>query len=159
MNRAQRRQAERTNRHPQHQTRRKPITKPWLHEVHLVFDPIDAVFDELRRGEVKCDGKGVPIFRGFDGVWYELAPALDGWADTWAGIARKRGLELDAEPLAKLSRKLGYGVILTPADVEAAYAVIERCRRIVMGADVYQLKADVRTQEIRMAMEDRGMVG
>lgn len=152
MNRAQRRQASRLSRRTQHHAKRNGIVKPWLHEIHYVFAPIDAVFDQLKTGEIMCDEKGTPIFRDFEGKLYELCPAIDGWVETWDAIARKWGFELDLEPLAKLSRKLNYGVILTPADVEAGHAVINRCRELFRGMDVYAVKSEVRTQEIRMEM-------
>lgn len=154
MNRAQRRQRQRGARQAQHH-HAKRIIKPCLMDIHLVFEPIEAVFTQLHSGEIQCDEKGTPIFKDFEGNWYEISPAIDGWVELWETLFRKWGFALDITPLAKLSRKLAYGVLMTPLDVAAAHAVIAQCRQLFRQMDVNRLKSEVRTQQIRMEMVNR----
>ena len=150
MNRAQRRQSIKLR--SRYVQKRNRIIKPWLHEIHLVFAPIDAVFDQLKSGEILCDDKGVPIFKDFEGQLYELCPAIEGWIETWEALSRNFRFHLDLEPLKKLNKKLEYGVILNEKDVEDGYSVINRCRELFRNMDVHAVKSVVRTQEIKIEM-------
>jgi hypothetical protein len=131
MNRAERRAAAAlakklsTQKHRPPRQPGKPI-RPWPHEVHHVFSPIEQVFDELRQGVI-TEIAGQPAFRDGEGNWFTVAPAIAGWVDTWQRLNQRLGLGIDLAPLQALGEALDAGAMLTVADVEAAYQVIVRC--------------------------------
>lgn len=160
MNRKQRRAVAKSRANPHRRPPRKPgqIIKPWLHEVHRVFAPIEWMFDELRRGEI-TELNGEAAFRDIDGSWFTVVPALTGWIDTWSRLNQRHALGIDFAPLQQLADALEYNELMTGDDIEAAYAVIARCREAYRNMDVYEVKDTVKTTEIVIALEDTGAAG
>lgn len=156
MNRAERREANKAARRASSGRKREMINRPMLHEIHRVFAPIDALFDELRAGEVSSV-LGEVVFQDQEG-YHTAAPALEGWVDLWEMLKREYRLQLDLAPLHVLASKLRDGTLLTLAEVDAAYSVINSCRDLYRGMDVYQVKSFVRTQQVKIAMEDAGLI-
>lgn len=134
---------------------RKPYrpgtTRPHLAEVAGAFALIDAAMRQIASGEVFADQKGTPIFQA-EGEWHETAPALLGWVDLWQRLSDKNALGLDLAPLFQLANRLSYGVPLTPEGVEAAQKCVDACRKAYRSMDVFAVKEEVRTQEIRVAI-------
>ena len=159
MNRAQRRVEARAKPLPcmPRYLNRQPgkIIKPWPHEVHRVFAPIEWMFDELRRGEI-TELAGQAAFRDIDGGWFAAVPALEGWLDTWQRLDHQYRLGIDFAPLQRLASALEHNELMTAGDIEAAYAVIARCREAYREMDVYAVKSVVKTTEIVIALEDAG---
>ncbi|WP_374537227.1 hypothetical protein [Chitinimonas taiwanensis] len=156
MNRAERREAKKSAKRAGTGRRRALINRPMLHEIHRVFAPIDALFAELRAGEVSAV-QGEAVFQDQDG-YHTAAPALEGWVDLWEMLKREYRLQLNLAPLHVLASMLRDGTLLTLDQVDAAYAVINSCRDLYRGMDVYQVKSFVRTQQVKIAMEDAGLI-
>ena len=157
MNRTERRAAARAKPLPPHYLRCKPgrVIKPWPHEVHRVFAPIEWMFDELRRGEI-TELAGQAAFRDIDGGWFAAAPALEGWLDTWQRLDRQYRLGIDFAPLQRLAGALEHNELMTAGDIEAAYAVIAQCREAYREMDVHAVKSVVKTTESVIALEEAG---
>ncbi|AXK39646.1 hypothetical protein [Crenobacter cavernae] len=155
MNRTQRRSAARTKPAMPPRRRYTGPNRPTLAEVHQVFAPIDWMFDEMRQGEVS-EMSGVAAMRDVERNWYQIGPALAGWIDCWQRLDRRFSLGLDLTPLCELGRKLDDGELMTMAEIDAAYAVINRCRELYRQMDVYEVKTVVRTTEIVIALEEAG---
>jgi len=135
--------------------RRVAKCRPMLDEIYRVFQPLEHVFNELKRGEITCTAQGVPIFPDDDGTYYEIVPALSGWIDLWQRMDEQCALGIDLKPLTQLVGKLNYMMPLTPDDVQRAYDVINQQRQAYRGMDVFAVKKLVRTQEIAIALHNK----
>ncbi|MFK7088649.1 hypothetical protein AAFM71_07510 [Chromobacterium violaceum] len=159
MNRAERRALARAKPAPPPRRHRAGPVRPHLAEVQGCFAPIDHVFDCLEAGEVDVIGDAV-VFKSFeDGTWCELAPAMRGWCELWEKLAQHYRLLLDTGPVHALVGKLEREEYLTREEVAAGRAVIDLARRAYMGMDVHEVKGFVRTQQIKIQLEEAGLAG
>lgn len=124
MNRAQRRiQGKRAKR--QHHERR--ILPPAMDEWEQ-FDSIERVFEKIKHGEIEWDGTHY-IIMGLKGDTYAVLPALEGWTEYWAEVAKRNAVtDYNDGPLRRMAKSLEYDKPLTEAQVDAAYAVVQRQR-------------------------------
>lgn len=152
MNRTQRRAAKKAK-PPAKPAPRRPgkIIRPWPHEVHHVFAPIEWMFDELRQGKI-TEMAGQAAFRDIEGNWFTVVPAITGWIDVWQQLNQRYGLNIDLAPLQALADALEHNELMTQGDIEAAYRVIARCRQAYRNMDVYEVKSIVTTIEIAIAL-------
>jgi hypothetical protein len=153
MNRATRRALARAQPQPIQRHRPGKINKPHLDEVYRAFAPIEEIFDALRTGSVDSLGD-IPVIRSESAnMYYEMAPSIAGWVDCWELMRVKLGFDVDLVPVAQLAAKLKSGEPLTVDELDAAYAAVDRCRRIYRSLDVYEVRSIVRTQQIKHEME------
>jgi hypothetical protein len=156
MNRQQRRlQAKMQRRHITNREDSRYVPKPvdeWEQ-----FDSIERMFQKLRHGEIEWDGTHYVIM-GLHGKHYAILPALEGWIEYWAEVAKRFNVsEYDDGPLRRLAKSLEYDKPLTEQQVEAAYAVVEQQRamfRKFPRKDIASIAVEV-TQRIRMTDEIR----
>lgn len=157
MNRAQRRAAERARPMP---PRRKFIPKP-MDELEQ-FDTIERLFQKLRHGSVETDGRQVVIM-SLQGEFYAVLPAMDGWLEYWQEVAARFQVEYDDKPLRKLQKSLEYDKPLTTAEVDAAYAVVQKERemfRSIPRNELSKIAIEIMrriqtTEEIREFLKER----
>lgn len=132
--------------------------RPMLHEVELVYGPIDAFLDQLSHGEIDCTDTGVAIFRDREGHFYEAVPALEGFAEVWQVLSDRHGLSIDLTPLSQLAKRLKYSMPCDPDFVAQVARCVDLTRQAYMRMDVYDTKSVVRTQQIRIEMEELGIL-
>ena len=138
--------------------KRQRIQRPTLVEVHHAFYLIDAVFNDLKGGEISVSDDG-PVFKDeLDGRWYPICDALAGWVDIWARLVRRYNLTINLAPLLQIENALRTDAEITPELVDACLAVIEQCRRAYRGMDMQVVKSIRKTTLIAIEAEDAGLV-
>jgi hypothetical protein len=148
------RQAERAKRVSQSKPRRNwsLITRPLLHEVHMVFAPVDRLFEQLASGWVDSE-KGRPVFEDSEGVLYEATPAVRGLVSALNRILLHHKINLDLDPVLKLCNKLDANMPITPEHVNTCKALIDQCRAAYRNMDMYVVKSLVNTELIALELE------
>ncbi|CAL62420.1 Hypothetical protein HEAR2288 [Herminiimonas arsenicoxydans] len=115
------------------------LLKTQLWKVKAVFDPLEAIIDQLeQQGTVDCTTGGTPIFKDTnDGHWYETPIAIMGVVDAYQMHQERKGIDLDLEPLRKLAKKLEYDMPIFEADTKACRECFVRMKRetLTMTAD------------------------
>lgn len=152
MNRQLRRQAARQK--PPAPTRRWQFSgsKPRLHEIDFVFSPVERAFSQLASGEIDSV-QGRPCFVDQEGVMYELAPALRGFASALHRISAAHSLDIDFAPVLKLCNRLDASMPITPELVAQCSAIITRFRVAYQKMDMYKVGSLVNTELIALEME------
>ncbi|WP_137010107.1 hypothetical protein [Aquitalea aquatilis] len=157
MNRAQRREVVRAKPVPPPRRRYTGPNRPSLVEVHRCFAPIDHMLDCLDAGEIYVIDD-VVVFKDFeDSTWYALVPAMLGWCELWQRLALHYRLDIDTGPVRVLMGKLERAEYLAKEEIAAGRAVVDLTRRAYMGMDVYEVKSFVRTQQLKIQLEDAGL--
>lgn len=132
--------------------------RPTIADYAKAFGSIDAMLDKLSQGWIHA-AQGQPVFRNpADGVWYDIPAAMEGWIDVWARLCRHYGLELDLDPLARLSIRLRYGTPIGPEDVERAVAVVIACKRSYRRMDMAEVRGVANTVLIANKVEELGLI-
>lgn len=149
MNRQMRREAARAKR-MEFKPRRNwaNMARPLLHEVNMVFAPIDAFLRQLATGVVACAETGEPVFSDMEGDLYQATPAVRGFVSAFERILNYYGLDIDTGPIVKLCNKLDAGMPITEGAVQHCQAIIDRCRAAYREMDMYQVKSLVNTELI-----------
>lgn len=145
----------------QRRAKAKPSTTRWKVKYpaivmeHNCFRDIDAFLAGLRAGELDSQ-QGKVIMRCADekgSSWYQLCPALLGWADLWKRADAKYSLGLDTGPFVRVVNKLDAGSPLQPRDVEIAHQFVDTCRRHYRRLDKHELAELVTVQKTAFLVE------
>ena len=123
------------------------------------FDSIERMFQKIKHGEIEWDGTNY-VFMGMKGETYALLPALEGWTEYWAEVAKRFDIaDYDDGALRRLAKSLEYDKPLTEQQVEAAYAVVEQQRamfRAIPRPEIAKAAIEVMQRiQVRDAMEAR----
>lgn len=156
MNRAMRRQAEkisRTQAKPARARFRPSSNVAMLHEIEMVFGPIEIFLEQLSTGEVQALGTGEIIFRDPRGEVYEAVPAVRGFAAALTRICTHFGLPISDKPVIKLCNRLEACMPINPNDVEAAKAEIAKFRQAYRKMDLSVIKGLVTTELISIELD------
>lgn len=92
------------------------------------FDTIDRLFLALKNGALEWGAEGW-LIRGISGEYMHVLSALQGWIHYWKALADKLQLDYDDTALVKLAKALEYEKPMQPAEVTAAYAVVNHQRQ------------------------------
>ncbi len=152
MNRQLRRQAARQMRRASPRRWQTNGAKARLYEIDFVFSPVERAFSQLARGEIDSV-QGRPCFVDQDGILYELAPALRGFASALHRIATAHALDIDFEPVFKLCKKLDASMPLSPEHVAQCEAIIATFRAAYRKMDMYKVHSIVNTELISLELE------
>lgn len=107
------------------------LLKTQLWKVRAVFDPLEAILNQLERdGTIDCTPSGVAIFKdGGDGNWYESPIAIMGVVDAYQMHQERRGIDLGMDPLRKLAKKLEYSMPIFDSDTKACREALARMKQ------------------------------
>ncbi|MBI3146351.1 MAG: hypothetical protein HYZ18_14085 [Pseudogulbenkiania sp.] len=158
MNRTDRRamaKAQRRQTKPRRRTA-TPGPRAPLVKVYDCFASIELVFDELRHGELTFATFGdneVPVFYDTDRQVYQLIPAMHGWIDLWQTARDKWALPIELTPVIQLVDQIERDETLSPGDVAAAWGVIETARELYRNMNDADVRALVRTLQIKYQLE------
>lgn len=129
------------------------LNRPMPHEVHMVFEPIEAFLRELASGEVKVAANGAVIFVHPEGEAYEAVPAVRGFMAAMYRILDYYQVHIDLMPVLKLCNKLDASMPITPEHVALCQQIITLCRKAYSQMDAYQVKSLVNTELIAHEFE------
>lgn len=141
--------------------KRKPVrgrywvtsNRPMLHEVDMVFGPIDTFIERLATGEVECDAKGRIFFRDPRGEAYEAIPAVRGFLSVWQRLNDRYDLGMDFEQATKLCNRLEAHMPIQFNEVVSLRNLIDQCRKHYMKMDVLEVKSVVNTELIAIELQ------
>ena len=136
-------------------TRRQSIrSRPTIADMARAFAPVDTPLAQLAKGYVSADGEtGEAVTQNIGGRWIALAPALEGLAMAWRRLLAHYRVEIDVEPLDRLSGALARGEVIPQALVAECQAVVvalKRAYRRMDGPTVKRL-CDMTSIEILIA--------
>lgn len=158
MNRAMRREAERfakLSSRPQRKRHTVQNNVPLLHEVEMVFGPIEAFLDQLATGEVTALASGEIIFSSPQGETYEAVPAVRGFSGALKRICGHFALPITDAPLVRLCNRLEACMPITPKDVYEARIQVEMFRQVYRKMDVSVVKGLVTTEMIAIELQQK----
>lgn len=158
MNRAERRAQEklvRSFRTKPLKHRRVGTNTPMLHEVNMVFGPVESFLAQLATGEVNALPSGEIIFSDYQGETYEAVPAVRGFAGALKRVCSHFNLTISDAPVVKLCNRLDACMPITPADVEAARVEVAKFREAYRKMDLVVVKGLVTTELIAIELEQR----
>jgi len=144
------------NKKPRKDYRPRASIYPDLHDVGTIFRPIHTMFDQLRAGEVDAV-RGRPVFTDWMGEICEVVPALEGWISCWQRIIDGERLAIKLDGLRKIAKRLDLGVIMTEEDVEAGWREVLACQRATTRIPRKTLGSYMRTEQIAIEVEQRGL--
>ncbi len=147
MNRQMRREAARAAKRPPIQIKKWSANKPMLHEVEMVFGPVDSLLNELSTGFVNSV-QGKPVFKDYEGVYYEAAPALSGLISAMERIFNHYKLHIDLQHLNRLCNRLDAGMPINVELITHCQHTIALCKSAYRKMDVYNVKSIVNTELI-----------
>lgn len=129
--------------------------RPLLHEVNMVFAPIDGFMRQLECGEVYATSKGVIIYQDHEGECYEAIPAVRGFVEVMQKSFLHYGLELDFDPIIKLANRLEASMPITPEHVNQGKEIIQKCRDAYRKMDCTVVGSIVKTIQIRIKINEQ----
>jgi hypothetical protein len=127
-------------------------TQPW--RIFAVFEPIEAILSRMERDGTIDAASGVPVFCEHGaGGWYEVGPALEGVLQFHEIAASRYALPCDLAGLQRITKKLEVGAPIFEADIAAARASINSCKRQAMALRQSQACDIVDTVRISMELD------
>lgn len=126
MSRAQKRMEARMAKHKPNRSKAQYNTSIQLE--FDAFDTIDRMFLAIRNGALEWEPSGF-VIKGISGEYMHVLSALQGWIAYWAALAEHLKLDYSDAALVKLAKSLEYEKPMQPAEVEAAYAVVNHQRQ------------------------------
>ena len=126
--------------------------QPW--RIYAVFEPIETILTRMERDGTIDAASGVPVFCEHGaGGWYEVGPALEGVLQFHEIAASRYGMPCDLAGLQRVAKKLDVGAPIFEADIAAARASINSCKRQAMGLRQSQAIDIIDTVRISMALD------
>ncbi|MGL4265169.1 MAG: hypothetical protein ACRCTX_26395 [Afipia sp.] len=137
-------------------TRRQSLrTQPTLADMARAFAPVDTPLAQLAKGYVATDGEtGEAVTQNIGGRWIALAPALEGLAMAWRRLLAHYRVEIDVEPLDRLSGALARGEVIPQALVAECQTVVVALKRAFRKMDVHEVKSICNTASIEILLAD-----
>lgn len=91
---------------------------PW--RMRATFGPVEDLLTALETtGDIDADKDGA-VYRAPSGhAWYNLAGAIEGFAEFYDAHARISGRDVPTQSLHQLANKFSYGVMIFQSDVDA----------------------------------------
>lgn len=127
-------------------------TQPW--KIYAVFEPIETILTRMERDGTIDAASGVPVFCEHGaGGWYEVGPALEGVLQFHEIATRRYALPCDPSGLQRIAKKLDVGAPIFEADIAAARASINSCKRQAMALRQSQATDIIDTVRISMALD------
>ena len=91
---------------------------PW--RMRATFGPVEDILTTLETtGDIDADKDGAVYRAPSSHVWYDLADAIEGFADFYKAHARISGREMPTSSLRQLANKFAYGVMIFQSDIDA----------------------------------------
>lgn len=133
MNRAQRRQADKL-------AKRKPNrSRAQLNNMVMLefetFETIERMFAQIRNGELNYHPTMGWVILGGNGALCDIVYSMRWWLKQWATVAQRASIAYDDTALRKLHKALEYHMPLSLAQVNNAYAVVQKQRYIYRTID------------------------
>lgn len=143
---------------PRRGRRARPTSDyPTLVEVAMVFEPGNRILAACARGEIEAI-QGRPCFYdAISGEWWEVAPALEGWADAWERVARGERLAFTVCAIRRVAACLRHGRPLFDHEVSAAQAELDRMQAAMPRITRARLRAYSQAAQIGFELERLGM--
>lgn len=118
-------------------TRRQTLrNRPTLADMARAFAPVDTPLAQLAKGYVSADDEtGEAVTQNIGGRWIALAPALEGLAMAWRRVLAHYRVEIDVEPLDRLSGALARGEEIPQALVAECQATVTALKRAYRRMD------------------------
>ena len=137
-------------------TRRQSLrTQPTIADMARAFAPVDTPLAQLAKGYVSADGEtGEAVTQNIGGRWIALAPALEGLAMAWRRLLAHYRVEIDVEPLDRLSGALARGEVIPQALVAECQTVVVALKRAFRKMDVHEVKSICNTASIEILLAD-----
>lgn len=137
------------------------ITKqlPMLVKADITMRPLEDVIDRIERecvldvARIHAGCESAVFKASLDGVWYELAGAIEGIVWMFELWAERNEKVAPVEPLKVLIKRLQFDMPITQIEVDAVRAVMPKLRRIATFIDPYEAADIVRTTQIRAELE------
>lgn len=124
------------------------IPLPAMLDEFIVFGPPQELMDAIHDGQLNTiDDK--PVFRGADGQWTEICPALAGWIYTWKQLDPSNPLT----NLTQLNHDLYSGRIITQETYRNARDELKKCREYWRTADREKMRETARVCQIRLLLD------
>jgi hypothetical protein len=120
------------------------------------FDDIERMMQKLENGAIEME-QGRPVMTT-KGETYDVVSAMEGWLEYWAAVATKRGIPYDDEPMRIMKRRLDNGVHLTPDIIQGAKRVVAAQRALFRAIPRHEISSEAVTTQIKIAMEDCGII-
>ncbi len=136
--------------------------RPMLHEVHMVFGPVEAWLDELSTGFANYSlnhetRRMEPIFRAPEGDMYAALPAVRGLISTFIRLMADHGMQVDFSPAVRLLNKLEADMPINQGNIDEAAAVFRFCKDAYRRMDVFRVRQIVNTELIAYEFEKKGL--
>ncbi|AYR24233.1 hypothetical protein [Herbaspirillum rubrisubalbicans] len=91
---------------------------PW--RMRATFGPVEDILTALETtGDIDVDNDGAVYRAPSSHAWYDLAGAIEGFAEFYEAHARISGREMPTRSLRQLANKFAYGVMIFQSDVDA----------------------------------------
>ena len=137
-------------------TRRQTLrNRPTLADMARAFAPVDTPLAQLAKGYVSADDEtGEAVTQNIGGRWIALAPALEGLAMAWRRVLAHYRVEIDVEPLDRLSGALARGEEIPQALVAECQATVTALKRAYRRMDVHKVKSLCNTVSIGILLAD-----
>lgn len=119
-------------------------TMPW--KTAAVFEKMDEILAAMEAtGDIDAEN-GIPVFKvPKSHAWFELAPAIEGFAEVYECHARISGREMPTAALRQLANKFKYGVMIFPSDVDQVRTSLETLRAETMSMTLNYADALIQT--------------
>ena len=146
-------------RHNMRKTAHSPIhQRPHPVQAWRAFEPIYALLDQLRAGEVDAV-RGRPVMCDWgSNELLEVCPALDGWICCWKRIIAGEKLAIDLKPMVVLYRNLKYGVMLQDRHLLQAKDCTDACYQAYLRIPRGRMIEYSKTEQIQIELESLGIV-
>lgn len=91
---------------------------PW--RMRATFGPVEDILTTLETtGDIDADKDGAVYRAPSSHIWYDLAGAIEGFAEFYEAHARISGREMPTSSLRQLANKFAYGVMIFQSDIDA----------------------------------------
>lgn len=146
-------------RHNVRKTAHSPIhQRPHPVQAWRAFEPISALLDQLRAGEVDAV-RGRPVMRDWgSNELLEVGPALEGWIGCWQRIIDGERLPIDLTALRQVQRFLANDLMLNPDLVARARTITDACYQAYANTPRERIISYSKTEQIAIALDESGML-
>ncbi len=146
-------------RHNVRKTAHSPIhQRPHPVQAWRAFEPIYALLDQLRAGEVDAV-RGRPVMRDWgSNELLEVGPALEGWIGCWQRIIDGERLPIDLTALRQVQRFLANDLMLNPDLVDRARTITDACYQAYLRIPRGRMIEYSKTEQIQIELESLGIV-
>jgi len=151
MNRQQRRQADKLAKHKPNRSRAQLNNMVMLE--FETFETIERMFAQIRNGDLNYRPDIGWVILGGNGALCDIVYSMRWWLKQWATVAQRASITYDDTALAKLHKALEYHMPLSLAQVNNAYAVVQKQRHIYRTIDQQLLMRTVNELQAEQAKQ------